>query len=1604
MVIDNLQGSSGLYSLNIPNLKIFYLLKQIKNKGNIVYEYNPLRNYRFQKDGVIDYLGESVEKNAITDLDTPNFNFDLKHPVEIECQPSYDGSVNLILNDNLNPPKLINSRFTVRQNNTYEIVDRAGSNDTNLYDDSQFDLDTSLYKRVNEIPKITFVGLAHGGNLKVGNYNFYFKYCDADGNETDFVGESGIVVCHIGNINDPRSIRGGMENENSNKIVQFTLTNVDSAYDYVTVYYTRKTSSADHEPITEVYRLNRKFKVKGQSCLITIDGFEDITALSLEDINIKYFIAESAKTQAKCQNRLFLGNLNSPSIDYQDFTDLSLRMLPYYEKEDSSQVIGNLDHKYKDVGNSDTGYEYYNVQNIYNKLGYWNEEIYRLGVVYILNDDSLSPVFNIRGVNDLPYVSDSFTWTNIDLKDAYGNRNYLSYDETTYAVGDSSGLKLENAKGVIRINDKNSTTLQVYSIKVKVPTEVVEYIKELGQVKGFFFVRQKRIPTILAQAFTMGHDNLSGLPLINYGSEKDKRYLAESFIDTQAKLDGSYQDRLFAVPDRLTTNECAICPEYELRQPYFNNFFTDTAFVIKEPSTQLATVPLSINRDIYEDRHYYNCQYVASENQAWDKIDIISVADNITAKRNEINLYSSRAGNAEMVNDFKYVGTEFTIDYDKKQSVLNTLKGEKKAYQNNIVRGAFGPYIGITGYQGNANKLINIYIPGYSLGDMDNYFQIRYEDSSPYFAISDRISLKSFNDSHVQVYRGDCFICNFTHRLNRNFQDTAAPNADIIVDENCWKDNYKPTKSPEDMNKINIGDLNAVRLGSWITFKLCSNINLSMRDLDFSYPDEALLTGNQRTFYPLSEISTEGNYKIPESGIINTGISNTVSQRYNFTQSDVPYIKNSFQTRIAFSDISVNDAFKNGYRVFQASHFRDYPSTYGGLMKLVEVGDDLLAVFEHGVAIIPVNERVVAGEGQGGNVYINSRQVLPETMTVLSSSFGTQWPDSVIKTPSGVYGIDTVAKKIWRTNGTPGNQGSFQIISDFRVQEFLNQNITLSEREITPIIGVRNVKSHYNAFKGDVMFTFYDNLYGFEEKCWNLCYNENTQNFQTFYSWIPSYSENIDNMYFTFNRETSKHISKLGLANKISNSADGIVLRHPSDSKKPGVVFANGGDYAILELVERSLPNDDNSGLTYQVKYSLERDNFGNYKYFSISGNRLQFNKDTALLNSKKVWLLNIKAEIIIPDYTDTTLEAYATGWKEYQEINAGYYQCQIAITSQEVVNNMAVTPEDKLKPNLSTDFWKHGQSGIIDIKDPIKPCFWYGKQHPFEFEFVVNANIDTHKIFDNLQIISNKAAPESFHYEIVGDSYAFADDKKNMYIRQEFTKDLYQWNGSNILYNRNALEMVPEQRPIIGWGTVTEHKDKSTLFPLYYARQSTFDEVEDSYKQMTAPNKDYNHLAGGEIIYYPTLNEYRIWNHTKAVDIKTSGGRLRGNMDYQEDKWRIQINPLNLIEKNEVWKGEHRIPLALGNSPVPNDLLNKNISEKDIPQDLRNLGYTLDDLDVSNWNTFPVKQDNGKIVYASANNRKEVKLKDKYIKIRIRYTGNDLAIIGGVRTLFRTV
>ena len=115
---------------------------------------------------------------------------------------------------------------------------------------------------------------------------------------------------------------------------------------------------------------------------------------------------------------LFLGNTGQADIMYKDLTDISLRMLHYLHKDSVDELIGNLDENYIDNSTAKNTGMYYNTNNIYYNLGYWDEEIYRLGVVYIFNNGSVSPVYNIRGRDKIP------------LK----NKVLTSYDLTNYKI------------------------------------------------------------------------------------------------------------------------------------------------------------------------------------------------------------------------------------------------------------------------------------------------------------------------------------------------------------------------------------------------------------------------------------------------------------------------------------------------------------------------------------------------------------------------------------------------------------------------------------------------------------------------------------------------------------------------------------------------------------------------------------------------------------------------------------------------------------------------------------------------------------------------------------------------------------------------------------------------------------------------------------------------------------------------------------------------------------------------------------------------------------------------------------------------------------------
>ena len=1629
-----------IYNMNITIKPFLY---QLSNKGYMAWEYNPFHNFRITDTKTVTQINSeessNVEAGSIVDLDTPLLNFDLEHPVTMDIQPSYDGTVNVIFNDNKNVPRLINSRFSTTELNTYELVDRVGDNDTNIYDQDSFDLDSSLYKRINSIPTVKFIGVNSSGQLKVGNYNFYFKYSDADGNETDFVADSGVVAIFKGNDCDPFSIDGGISDENAFKAVSFQLNNIDYSYNYITVYYTRNTGDSYQTRSTKAYKINDKYIVKHQICTINVTGLEDSTEIPISEINNQFFQVNKAKTSAQCQNRLFLGNVAKPDTPYKDLTDISLRMLPILNSVDSKNTIGQVEYNYVDDSSLINSYEYYNTKNIYYNVGYWDNEIYRLGVVYIMSDNSLSEVFNIRGGNNIKNITD-YTINNSEINpealyNDNGDRQYITIDEDTNCI--HGGKPLENSKGVVRFMKNTDNSEYINYIQVLVPTVILKYLKDTYDIKGLFFVRQKRNPTLLAQAFTMSYDTEAQCPAIYC---RDTNYI-ESFLTQRpvettnkkgiaatinnyleskqaGKLVHDYDKHLCILKNTKSSGDVitAICPEFMINQSRYNALFTGTDYVIESINKYGGLEWQNNNHRMYNAIGGKTINYKG-------KAKIISVTDDTPSVAIDNTIFRSKLGDAEEAYQFRYIEAN----------------NRSKSDAYNLVRGIYSPYLGIVS-RGNIsyNSIINIYIPGYSESQMDNYFAIRYDDNTAYYSIGDRIDINTaihdwkYLDSnksyqYTTLARGDCYLCTFTHRLNRNFADSSNPYNDEILDEDTWKNNYDANNS-EKLQRINRGDVNAVQLGSWITFKLRSSTNLSIRSIDESNINEKGIFGRPRAWYPYQQDLISGNNKIPESYLYNDGLRSTLNEKYYFNVPEVPYIKNIYQNRIIYSDISINDAYRNGYRIFKSTNYVDYTKEYGSIIKLVPMGSSLICVFEHGVVLLPVNERIQTGEGDGGAIFINTKNVLPENpQIVLSDMIGSQWAESVVKTPYAVYGVDTVAKKIWRTDGK-----NLETISDFKVNKFLVDNLSLSERETTPIIGIRNVKTHYNANKNDVMFTFYDQKYGFEDKAWNLCYNEITKSFITFYSWLPSYSANIDNIFFTFDRSVSKYIAKLGLNDMMSNSKSGLVVNTnilPVNSlgNNMNVIMSIKGIYDryIPENIGQTkvtleiLPGLNHSEKYVQFQYSTQEedsvvskssmilpniniDSSGNieegkaYIEVKISDILAEWNKRQ--LEEEKNNVAIDRREYLVPqDISQAGLSSYYKIYKILNNkllainiratlgteesgststfnkttlINSGYYDFTLYFTFSEFFYNKQNTEVTKKLPAFLTNFWKHGQAGIIDTQEHIKPCYWYNKQHPFEFEFVVKDNSVKQKIWDNLQIISNKAEPESFHFEINGDSYEFSKDKPNMWYRQELTKNTYQKLGSDITYNHLYNDSKR--------GVTPQQYFKSTIFPLYYNRLDSVNEIEDYYHSMRSPSdRDYSRLSGSEIVRYEDLNQYNIATHVKNLPIPKHGV-IKGNSYYQEDEWYIQIPSINIAQKNETTWKDGKPPIVL--NWIPNDLDKTEISDEDLPNT-----YNLGNVDTTGW-TY----------------RQQIPMKDKYIKIKIRYTGNDLAIITGILTTYR--
>ena len=1527
-------------------MEITLNVRKYNQEGDMAHEYRPLRNMLSAGEEQYDESGQPIPPKDLTDFRTKEISVDLNNPLNIECQPSYDGTVNLIINDDKNPPRLINTRFTTLEDNRYRIINRNQKEQTNIYEQTFIDQQTRLFRNLNLIPKIQFVSVDYFGQLKGGNYTFYVKFADNDFNKTDIVCESGQISIFNGTISSPSTITGTLQDERTDKSISLRINNIDTSFQKVYLYYSRETCDINGARITEYVAIKEPYDITNSSLSITVNGYEEVQQITESELNIKYLYVDRVKTQAQNQGMLFFGNVEMTTVEPRDLQALSLYI--HTKLVQSSESIGYVNTNYKPQNTDDSEMtEYYNPQNLYYKLGYWPEEMYRLGIVYIMRDDSLTEVFNLRGIKfpDLRKETDSETiesirndskytdWFDYDWTDGEKYYTVSKWDGETplekkeidfntcnirYVPKDDfilNGQYMDNIMGVFKlpmnlpIQDHTNKTTKPWGFQFSFPPHLLERLRNMG-IKGFFFVRQKRIPTILCQGLSIGIDRAGHVPIIPMVTDGEtEKYITEGFLDDSGTLSTNFKEKQSQNPSSsalLSVDPCVT--------PMLQSTFDGSEYCLQKYAN--CNIAKDQRRFIATNKNNFN-----TISSLIKKTNLIYVAEDTPFKYINEQCYSTRAGAAEEVKQISFLDSQ---DYN--------------ANNYNILRGIWCPIIGINSYTDNGG-LYNIKIKNFSTVFEQEYFKIRGNDNSPFYSITDRYSIDETPD-YITAFRGDCYTATVTMRLQRNFTDSDVPVNELIVDPNTWKNNYKGynTTSEDEWLSINRADVNTCPIGSWITWKCLSNYNLGLRSKDYTNVEETALMGNPRSFYPITGLSV--NNKVPESWKLNDGYSSTVSKKSFLPVQDIPYTRDIFDTRIMFSNVQQDDAFQNAYRIFQGLSFEDMDRQYGGLVKLISWGTSLLAIFEHGITIIPVNEKALIATTAGQSVHMYGEGVLQKQMTVISQDYGTIWSESIIRTPIGVYGVDTYAKKIWRFSQNKG----LELISDSKIQRFLNDHILLKEKDKYPTIALRNVKSHYNNYKGDIMFTFYNDA---ENEEWNICYNERLDKWITRYSWVPLYSENVNNIYYSLDKKRSEILAYIYANN---HAESGVVTKSSEDNlwnpiKEDHIVNVTVNSYKFYKYMKYEIQSiktsylDENDAEQEKVLYDIN--NPSTNDLFDVDTTQVVDNGSVLTLqNKKRDGVITLHKELLQDEnrnptyyYLEIIVKTTPCTETDTGTVTVGdSFNTMLGVLvdySQFGVDSNERNAYEKL---LRNGFYVHGRAGIFDEIDyfdedrdnQILPTKWYNKQEPFEFEFVVNNATGMHKIFNNLVIISNKVKPKELEFEILGDVYHF--NKAGIYWKQNNSKLTNpEWDST---YNK-PVKFLP---------AATEERNE---YPYT-------DSVREQWVK-DLPRKTSENFKKAEIKWDPILNQYTIVTPQTCYDINEYG-RMRGNIQYKEDSWYTTIEPI----------------------------LYKKADSEDSPYGVT--GNTTIDAERGDW--------------------KSARIRDKWLKVRVKYSGEDLAIITAIKTM----
>ena len=428
-IIYFVDGINPPLTINIDNLESYYSNEYVEWLDNLRYN-----NDEILKSLITSFVTDDFSTLSISDKLEAIYQYFFGRTINAEELDYWTSVFEFFIDE-----ALIFQIVSSAQNEDKVYSDNLIYNysDNYNFEGEKWDYDKfKLVKSYSKIPKFESLQVINGGNILPGSYSFAIQYLDQNLNSTNWITTSNTVNIYNSPItNEYYTIRGSrnidsalMTYGRTNKAIKIVISNFDIDYPYykiAIIQANEMTGISNKALVSEIKSIS-------DSLFIYSGNDESLTEISLSEIAIdKDYINEVEHIQ-QLENRLILASGSGSKINFTKFQK-------YASKISSHLVTKRVYLNSMTDGNS---------KKPYSSKGYMPGEVYSFGIVYVMKDGSLSPVFHIpgRNKNDNRIAVNGFD----DNLDYYENENSYYHEihkeigESDYWGIDSYGEQLAN--------------------------------------------------------------------------------------------------------------------------------------------------------------------------------------------------------------------------------------------------------------------------------------------------------------------------------------------------------------------------------------------------------------------------------------------------------------------------------------------------------------------------------------------------------------------------------------------------------------------------------------------------------------------------------------------------------------------------------------------------------------------------------------------------------------------------------------------------------------------------------------------------------------------------------------------------------------------------------------------------------------------------------------------------------------------------------------------------------------------------------------------------------------------------------------------------------